>query len=61
MFGLYAFSGKSTAFVGPFIYGVATYGFGSSRAGMATVLVFLVVGMMLLLPVREPHTPKGPG
>ena len=55
MFGLYAFSGKSTAFVGPFIYGVFTYGFGSSRAGMATVLVFLLVGAALLLTVREPR------
>ncbi len=53
MFGLYAFSGKSTAFVGPFIYGVFTYGFGSSRAGMATVLGFLLVGAALLLMVRE--------
>ncbi len=60
MFGLYAFSGKSTAFVGPFIYGVFTYAFGSTRAGMATVLVFLVVGFLLLLPVREPRAPKGP-
>ncbi len=55
MFGLYAFSGKSTAFVGPFIYGVFTYGFGSSRAGMATVLVFLLIGAALLLTVREPR------
>lgn len=60
MFGLYAFSGKSTAFVGPFIYGVFTYAFGSTRAGMATVLVFLVVGMVLLLPVREPRAPEDP-
>ncbi|MFQ5985093.1 MAG: MFS transporter, partial [Alphaproteobacteria bacterium] len=60
MFGLYAFSGKSTAFVGPFIYGVFTYAFGSTRAGMATVLVFVVVGLLLLLPVREPRTPSGP-
>ncbi len=59
MFGLYAFSGKSTAFVGPFIYGVFTKAFGTDRAGMATVLVFLVVGFLLLLPVREPRAPEG--
>ena len=60
MFGLYAFSGKSTAFVGPFIYGVFTKAFGTDRAGMATVLVFFVVGFLLLLPVREPRAPEDP-
>ncbi len=59
MFGLYAFSGKSTAFVGPFIYGVFTKAFGTDRAGMATVLVFLAVGFLLLLPVREPRAQEG--
>ena len=57
MFGLYAFSGKSSAFVGPMLYGVFTNAFGSDRAGMATVLVFFLVGFVLLLSVREPRTP----
>ncbi|MCH7888864.1 MAG: MFS transporter [Proteobacteria bacterium] len=57
MFGLYAFSGKSSAFVGPMLYGVFTTAFGSDRAGMATVLVFFLVGFYLLLSVREPRTP----
>ena len=57
MFGLYAFSGKSSAFVGPLLYGVFTKAFGSDRAGMATVLVFFLVGFVLLLSVREPRTP----
>jgi UMF1 family MFS transporter len=57
MFGLYAFSGKSSAFVGPILYGVFTNAFGSDRAGMATVLVFFLVGFYLLLSVREPRTP----
>ncbi len=60
MFGLYAFSGKSSAFVGPMLYGVFTNAFGSDRAGMATVLVFFLVGFVLLLSVREPRTPDAP-
>lgn len=54
MFGLYAFSGKATAFVGPFVFGLVTDAFDSQRAGMATILVFFVVGMALLAPLRDP-------
>ena len=53
MFGLYALSGKITAFIGPFILGWMTYFFQSQRVGMATVLVFFILGGLLLLPVRE--------
>ena len=54
MFGLYAFSGKATAFLGPALLGAVSYAFDSQRAGMATILVFLVAGMFLLTNVREP-------
>lgn len=53
MFGLYAFSGKATAFLGPALLGVVTAAFGSQRAGMATILVFFIVGGLLMLWVRE--------
>lgn len=53
MFGLYAFSGKITAFIGPWLLGFATLTFQSQRAGMATVLVFFAVGAILLLPVKD--------
>ena len=54
MFGLYALSGKSTAFLGPLAFGWATFAFDSQRAGMATILIFLAIGLLLILPVREP-------
>jgi MFS transporter, UMF1 family len=53
MFGLYAVSGKITAFVGPFVLGTVTYWTGSQRLGVATILVFFIVGMALLLPLDE--------
>ncbi|MDJ0950102.1 MAG: MFS transporter [Alphaproteobacteria bacterium] len=53
MFGLYALSGKATAFVGPFVLGWVTLALDSQRAGMATIMVFFVVGALLLLTVRE--------
>ncbi|MBV9576160.1 MAG: MFS transporter [Gammaproteobacteria bacterium] len=52
MFGLYALSGKVTAFIGPWLLGWITLLFGSQRFGMATVLVFFSIGAILLLPVR---------
>ncbi len=53
MFGLYALSGKITAFVGPWLLGLMTLTFDSQRVGMGTVLVFFAVGALLLIPVRE--------
>ncbi len=53
MFGLYAFSGKATAFLGPAVLALATDIFQSQRAGMATIMVFFVVGGLLLVPVVD--------
>ena len=52
MFGLYALSGKITAFIGPFLLGWMTFLFDSQRVGMATILAFFVIGALLLIPVR---------
>jgi len=54
LFGLYALSGKATAFLGPALVGAVTLWADSQRAGMATILVFFAVGALLLLPLREP-------
>lgn len=54
MFGLYALSGKATAFVGPWLVALVTAITGSQRWGMASVLPFLVIGGLLLwLTVRD--------
>lgn len=52
-FGFFALSGKFTAFLGPAVLGIVTQAAGSQRAGMATVLVFFLVGGGLLLAVDE--------
>ncbi len=54
-FGFFAFSGKATAFLGPFLLGQATLLFHSQRAGVATVLIFLTIGYILLQMVNEPE------
>ena len=52
-FGFFSFSGKITAFAGPLLLGAATSVFASQRAGVATVLIFFIVGAGLLLWVDE--------
>ena len=54
MFGLFAFSGKATAFLGPLFLAWATLAFDSQRAGMATIIAFLVLGFLLMLPISDP-------
>ena len=52
-FGLFALSGRVTGFMGPTVLAAVTALSGSQRLGMATILVFLGVGLGLLLGVRE--------
>ncbi|HZD25728.1 MAG TPA: MFS transporter, partial [Alphaproteobacteria bacterium] len=52
-YGLYALSGKATAFFAPFAIAVATETFASRRVGVATVLLFLLTGLALMRGVRE--------
>jgi len=52
-FGLFALSGRATAWMAPLAIGIVTAASGSTRIGMACVLVFLVLGFALLWRVRE--------
>lgn len=52
-FGLFAFSGKVTAFLAPFMVATVTAATGSQRWGMAAILLFLIAGMALMVPVRD--------
>jgi UMF1 family MFS transporter len=52
-FGFFQFSGKVTSFLGPILLGTAAQLFDSQRAGVATVLLFFVVGGAILATVNE--------
>jgi UMF1 family MFS transporter len=52
-FGFFAFSGKLTAFIGPFLLGLLTVWSGSQRVGVSVVIVLFIVGMALLFTVDE--------
>lgn len=53
-FGLFAFSGRITAFLAPLLIAVATAVAASQRAGVTVILVFLGVGLALMTRVRTP-------
>ena len=52
-FGLFALSGRATAWMAPLAIGIVTAATQSTRLGMACVLIFLVLGFVLLWQVRE--------
>lgn len=51
-FGLFAFSGKVTAFLAPLLVAFVTLQSGSQRIGMSAVLAFLITGAALMLFVK---------
>ncbi|HEY0848355.1 MAG TPA: MFS transporter [Bradyrhizobium sp.] len=53
-FGLFALTGRVTSFVGPLLIGTVTAASASQKAGMAMLIVFFTVGMVLLMMVEEP-------
>ena len=52
MFGFFALSGKVTAFLGPVLLGWVTVMLQSQRLGIATVMIFFIIGLILLLNVK---------
>jgi UMF1 family MFS transporter len=51
-FGFFSFSGKITAFAAPLAIGAMTAASGSQRLGIATSLIFLLAGLLLMLRVK---------
>lgn len=59
-FGFYALAGRVTSFLAPFTVATVTAFSGSARLGMATLIVFLIVGLGVLLTTPYPaSSPAG--
>ncbi|KQV20305.1 MFS transporter [Rhizobium sp. Root1203] len=52
-FGIYALSGRATSFMATLFFSVVTHMTGSSRLGMATLVLFLAGGLIVL--IRTPY------
>ena len=48
LFGLYALSGKATAFINPWLIGLLTAVSNSQRIGMSSIFVFLLIGSVMM-------------
>ncbi len=55
-FGIYALSGRATSFLATLFFSIATYATGSAHIGMATLIIFLSAGLVLLITTPEPTT-----
>ncbi|MEO1192551.1 MAG: MFS transporter [Pseudomonadota bacterium] len=52
LFGLFAFSGKVTAFLGPAFVAALTAAFDSQRVGMSIIVVLFLLGLIVLRPLK---------
>jgi UMF1 family MFS transporter len=53
-FGIYALSGRATSFLATLLFSITTYASGSARLGMATLMIFLAAGLLLLIATPYP-------
>lgn len=52
-FGVYSFIGKSSAIIGPLVFGYVSSTFGSQRPAILAVAIFFILGLLLLQTVRQ--------
>jgi MFS transporter, UMF1 family len=57
-FGLYSLAGAATAWLGPLLVGWFTTAFQSQQAGLASILILLVAGLIALMFVKPPPVPE---
>ncbi|MFA7288070.1 MAG: MFS transporter [Melioribacteraceae bacterium] len=53
-FGFFSLFGKSSAILGPLVFGLASYITSSQRIAILTIIVFFLIGMIILFFVKEP-------
>ncbi|WP_132957536.1 MFS transporter [Rhizobium sp. BK251] len=56
-FGIYALSGRATSFMATLLFSLVTYWSDSARWGMATLILFLAAGLILLVRTPYPADP----
>jgi MFS transporter, UMF1 family len=59
-FGVYSLVGKSSAVIGPLVFGQVSMTFGSQRPAILSVAAFFLIGLIILLSVRggEPNVSR---
>jgi len=57
-FGFYSFFGKSSAVLGPLVFGFVSYMADSQRIAIFTIGFFFLIGLFILTKVKEPEPEK---
>ncbi|MCC9204048.1 MFS transporter [Arthrobacter sp. zg-Y769] len=60
LFGLYATTGRAVSFLAPALFSACIAIFGSQRYGIIGIMAVLLVGLLVLLPVRSPAARTAP-
>ncbi|MGE5362562.1 MAG: MFS transporter [Bacteroidota bacterium] len=53
-FGFYSFFGKSSAVLGPLVFGLVSYAAGSQRLAILSISFFFLIGLLILTRVHDP-------
>lgn len=53
-FGFYSFFGKSSAIIGPLVFGLVSYVTGNQRYAISSLAIFFLIGLFILMAVKDP-------
>jgi UMF1 family MFS transporter len=53
-FGFYSFVGKSSAILGPLLFGSISFLTGNQRVALLSIIVLFILGLIYLIPLRDP-------
>jgi len=54
-FGFYSFFGKSSAVIGPLVFGLVSFLSGNQRIAIISIAFFFIVGLLILTKVKDPQ------
>jgi MFS transporter, UMF1 family len=54
-FGFYSFFGKSSAVIGPLVFGLVSFISGDQRLAIISIAFFFIVGLLILTKVKDPQ------
>jgi len=58
-FGFYSFFGKSSAVIGPLVFGLVSFLSGDQRLAIISIAFFFIVGLLILTKVKDPKIVSG--
>ncbi len=53
-FGFYSFFGKSSAVIGPLVFGMVSFISGDQRLAIISITFFFIIGLLILTKVKDP-------